>query len=235
MTAVGQQEPESGFLTIPQIITRQRTRQIFEIPDMNNQQTIQFLEDKAKKDLIVIDLRIGDEYYISSRKTTGLINDFEKQLVIEAGEFALLTTHAKFHMPEDLMAFISIRFSQKLQGLVNISGFHVDPGYSGKIIFSVYNAGPNRITIDYKDEIFMIMFSKIGNNIIPPPNKKHRNIERITAKYISGLSGVPVSPRSLETRIATLEMRLKMFWGLAIGGVITLVGLFIERIFSSGG
>jgi hypothetical protein len=42
------------------------------------------------------------------------------------------------------MAFISMRTAFKFKGLVNISGFHVDPGYKGKLIFAVFNASPTK-------------------------------------------------------------------------------------------
>lgn len=47
---------------------------------------------------------------------------------IEPGEFALMLTDELIHVPEDLVGFISVRFGYKRRGLVNISGFHVDPG-----------------------------------------------------------------------------------------------------------
>ena len=45
------------------------------------------------------------------------------------------------------MAFISIKAKLKFRGLVNVSGFHIDPGYRGKIIFAVFNAGPQPILL----------------------------------------------------------------------------------------
>ena len=35
-----------------------------------------------------------------------------------------------------------IRAKIKFRGLVNVSGFHVDPGYRGQLTFAVFNAGP---------------------------------------------------------------------------------------------
>ena len=40
------------------------------------------------------------------------------------------------------MGFISVKATYKLKGLVNVSGFDVDPGWTARLIFTVFNAGP---------------------------------------------------------------------------------------------
>ena len=42
--------------------------------------------------------------------------------------------------------------------LINVSGFHVDPNYKGKLIFSAFNAGPRDIILRKLDPVFMIFF-----------------------------------------------------------------------------
>jgi dCTP deaminase len=48
-----------------------------------------------------------------------------------------------------------MKFKIKQRGLVNVSGFHVDPGYSGKLLFSVYNAGPRSIVLTRGEPVFV--------------------------------------------------------------------------------
>ena len=48
---------------------------------------------------------------------------------IPPGQFAFLLTEEVVSVPPDALAFISIRAKTKFRGLVNVSGFHVDPGY----------------------------------------------------------------------------------------------------------
>jgi len=84
------------------------------------------------------DLNLGDEAFVTGcdEPIKLKINGF---LTIKTGCFALLTTQEVIHMPMNMMGFIAVKFSYKKLGLINISGFHVDPGYNGKLIFSVYN------------------------------------------------------------------------------------------------
>ena len=70
------------------------------------------------------------------------------QLVIPPGQFGLLITEEVVQVPMDAIAFISIKAGIKFRGLVNVSGFHADPGFSGKLKFAVYNAGSQRLVLD---------------------------------------------------------------------------------------
>jgi dCTP deaminase len=42
-----------------------------------------------------------------------------------------------------------------------VSGFHVDPGYSGKLIYAVYNASPSPVQICEGESVFKIWFADL--------------------------------------------------------------------------
>lgn len=106
------------------------------------------------------DLTLGDEIFITRRNEPIKLHDKQEYVSIRPGEFALLITEEEINVPSDLMAFINVRFSYKQKGLINISGFHVDPEYKGKLIFSVFNAGPNDIVLRRYEPVFMIFFAR---------------------------------------------------------------------------
>jgi dCTP deaminase len=60
---------------------------------------------------------------------------------VPRGQFGLLLTEETVSIPSNVVAFISLKTSVKSLGLVNVSGFHVDPGYDCRLKFWVYNAG----------------------------------------------------------------------------------------------
>ena len=102
-------------------------------------------------------LSIGDEIYVSApdeKSTIKKLDDDKTSFLIEPGQFAFLLSAERVMIPFDAIGFISIRASKKFMGLVNISGFHVDPGYRGKLIFAVFNAGPTRIHLKRGERIF---------------------------------------------------------------------------------
>lgn len=180
-------------------------------------------------DNVAYKLCLGDEAYLTDSPTgkKDKLDDKNSQVVIKSGQFALLLTAETVTIPENILAFISVRFSQKIKGLINVSGFHVDPGFSGKIIFSVYNAGPATITLDKGSPYFMIWFSEL-TSASEKYNGKRVGQNNISGEDISQLHGELASPNVLLERIKSNESRLTNFsW--AAGLIITLgIGLSVK-------
>ncbi len=82
-------------------------------------------------------------------------------LAIPPGQFAFLIAKEVVKVPSDAIGFISIKTRKKFQGLVNVSGFHVDPGWKGRLIFAVFNAGSVIITIRPDEPLFLLFFSSL--------------------------------------------------------------------------
>src|SRR6266513_4854187 len=103
------------------------------------------------------ELNLGDEAFLtSSDNDTKQIIGPPGQLCIPPGQFALLITQQMITMPEKAIGFISIKASIKFRGLVNVSGFHVDPGFKGRLKFSVYNAGSRNLDLTPGNRVFLI-------------------------------------------------------------------------------
>jgi len=219
---------DGGFLHISDIIKKHTPEHpIFEVKGESNEDILKKLQSQESKNGVVIDLRLGAEYFLSGEKHAKKLSEENPYLTINSGEFALLTTCEIIHVPKDLIGFISMRFGKKSGGLINISGFHVDPGYNGIIIFSVYNAGPKPLTLEYKDDVFMIIFSTISKSV-DEPVKTYQNQMHLSPKHWAHLVGnQPVSVMSLDTRISKLENWNKLTVGLAIvlGGTILTLAL----------
>jgi dCTP deaminase len=78
------------------------------------------------------ELRLGSEVYVTGEdsKTKRRVEPSD-QVRIPPGQFANLLTEETVRIPSDALGLISARFKWKQRGLVNVSGFHVDPGYEG--------------------------------------------------------------------------------------------------------
>lgn len=106
------------------------------------------------------ELSLGGEAYVTSTpKKVSLANG--DHITIPPGQFALLHTAETVTVPHDAIALISIKAKIKLNGLINISGFHVDPGFTGQLVFSVHNAGSRSVTIACGDPTFLIWYSDL--------------------------------------------------------------------------
>src|SRR5438874_1936929 len=80
------------------------------------------------------DLRLGEEIYIVGRKSPEKLSGRHPYVTLQPGQFAVLTSYEFLNLPRNVMAFITLRNRFKMQGLINVSGFHVDPTFSGHLV-----------------------------------------------------------------------------------------------------
>jgi len=172
---------------------------------------------------IAYEMRLGEEVYVTTEELPKLFKSGDKDMIrIEPGEFAVLTTLEYLYIPTDFVAFISIRYGYKERGLVNVSGFHVDPGFYGKLFFTVYNAGPSDIVLKYRDNIFMIMFAKLGRRT-EAYEGRHKGQIGLKPEVVSALKGTSVSVRNLDERLKRLETIVYVLGAAIFTAVITII------------
>jgi dCTP deaminase len=158
-------------------------------------------------------LRIGDEYYVSPtdqaldpQSVTICKRAMGEAFTIPPGQFAFLVTAETVGIPNNAMAFISMKASIKFRGLVNVSGFHVDPGYRGKLIFAVFNAGPVVIHLKCGQECFLIWFASLTAD--SKKNKNQSGSHSLSTTIINSVAGEVQSLDGLHSKLKEVEKRL---------------------------
>lgn len=159
-------------------------------------------------------LRVGSEFYCtadgsnasSEEKTVRILKKGEP-FVVPPGQFAYLLTNEHVKIPADAMAFISVKSGKKLKGLVNVSGFHVDPGYNGKLIFAVYNAAPAPVHLRQGEPLFLIWFADLG--VDSEKRKETLGYENISDNVISGMNKRVLSLQGVSDRIDEVNVALE--------------------------
>lgn len=183
------------------------------------------------------ELSLGREAYSTSEATKMHLAEQEKgiyaQIPIEPGQFALLLSDETVHIPGDYIGFISIRNRWKTRGLINVSGFHVDPGYRGKLKFAVYNAGGNTITLTRGESIFPLWLAKLDKRTEDPyrdPSEYEiAQRETITSSDIDKIHGNLASPSENHRQIDRLQSRLNIVYGLLATIAAALIASLIVR------
>jgi dCTP deaminase len=172
------------------------------------------------------ELALGSEAFITS-DPSGVKQKLESgaQLVIPSGQFALLLTDEIVTIPNDAIGFISVRFTIKRRGLVNVSGFHVDPGFSGRLQFAVYNAGSQNIILSRGDRVFMIWFGDLSEATADVYDGKSRDQKEIASYDIMDLQGAVASPAVLKKQIDDLQKEIGLIKALALGIFFVLLTL----------
>lgn len=204
--------------------------------------------DAKRIDCASYQLGIGSEIYVSpkgsgpdlSASTKRKLADGE-EFVIAPGQFAFIITDEWIDVPKKAMAFISIRAGYKLKGLVNISGFHVDPGYRGRLVFSVINAGPRLVALKQGEPCFLIFFADldvesevyfkdkdghdaIGLDVLDPVRGEMQSLDTLRQEV-----------EALNKRVAAAEPKLdnfKGYLGILIASLVAIaiqLGLFLAK------
>jgi dCTP deaminase len=158
-------------------------------------------------------LSVGPELYVSpSDQSVDAATVSVRKLsegdafAIPPGQFAFLLTEEVVSVPPDALAFISVRAKTKFRGLVNVSGFHVDPGFRGQLTFAVFNAGPVPIHLKRGQPIFLIWYASLDRETA---EKKNGPVQMgINPEMISGIAGELQSFASLSKKIKDVDKTL---------------------------
>ncbi len=175
-------------------------------------------------------MRIGAEAYVSPDSSVGrepsvLQLQHTQEISIPPGQFAFLISRERVNVPIDLMAFINLRTKLKSRGLINVSGFHVDPGYSGQLIFSVFNAGIKTVILRENDKALLIWFARLE---MPDAefSKTTPGYNKIESDLIAQLPPAGSSIGSVSARLNRVEAELSLYKWIA-GVVVTIaIGIF---------
>jgi dCTP deaminase len=182
--------------------------------------------DPGRVDCAAYTLRIGDEAFVSPEgrdtRKPGLVQRLEHKapIVIPPGQFAYLTTREHVTIPHDFLGFINMKSGLKNSGLVNVSGFHVDPGYTGKILFAIFNAGPQTVTVRCGQDAFLIWFARLEGATEAYARKKG-GFREIDTTLMSLIPTETASLNSLSRRMDQIERSISY-----TKGILTLAGGF---------
>jgi dCTP deaminase len=167
----------------------------------------------GRVDCAAYTLAIGPEVYVSPNDQTAdpttvtirKLSDGEA-FTIPSGQFAFLLTEETVSVPADALAFISIRAKTKFRGLVNVSGFHVDPGYRGQLTFAVFNAGPVPIHLKRGQAIFLIWYASLDcETTFKKDGMVHKGID---SELVTAVAGDLQSFASLSKKIKDVSEAL---------------------------
>ncbi|MCG3123911.1 MAG: Deoxycytidine triphosphate deaminase [Phycisphaerales bacterium] len=153
------------------------------------------------------ELSLGHEAYLSGERQKQRLNDGEL-VTIPPGATALLLTKEFVSIPHNAVGLISLKSSVKLPGLVNVSGFHVDPGFTGRLVFTVFNAGVVPQPLQSGDALFLLWLADMDE--VPDPYSGPRaRMSSIPADLIGKLTTPGVSPADLQKKIDDVQQHIK--------------------------
>jgi dCTP deaminase len=183
------------------------------------------------------EMALGSETFVTSTGEVKQRLNPGDQVQIPPGQFGLLITEEEVSLPCNLLAFISIKASKKMSGLVNVSGFHVDPGFSGRLKYSVYNAGSESIILEVGERLFPIWFYELPEANDDEYEGRHKGQMSISSDDVMRLQGDVASPAALKKEIDELHSAInnwKYVTMSVLGSAVTLgIGAALWAIFKA--
>lgn len=165
------------------------------------------------------DFRVGNQAFLSG--TDEIADVANKGLVIiEPGEFAVLTTQERVSCGPQVAAQLGLDSKYARQGLVLLSGPQIDPGFRGVLIVRVTNLAPRRITLAHEAPFLTVQFFRLSRPVAKPYAGTRQgqtglgpgDIEELThpdsptlGGMVKSLSALASDVGELNTSVARLE------------------------------
>lgn len=205
--------------------------------------------DEGKIDCSAYTLTLGAEAYVTpsygdnprtsvkqcleSPETVQIGSEEKKRgggsVVIPPGQFAFLLTEETVSIPPDTMGFISLKSTPKFGGLINVSGFHADPGFQGKLIFSVFNAGPRALHLSRGDPLFLLWIAGLSGDVQKRFQKTKPGYAEIPSDFITKVATENHSLQSLSKMVEDLKGQVTLIKSVAaaIAVFLTLLAAWL--------
>ena len=175
------------------------------------------------------DLQLGKELYIVGETAPRFLSAEDPFASLPPGQFAILTCHETINIPRKMMAFISVRSKYKFEGLVNISGFHVDPSFRGILRFGVQNVGPTDVHLKFCEPTFTIFFAELTSEEIGCGRDEEddvhfkQNLKGIRLEDVQLLGGSNFTLSTLQREVDRLRTLVNIYGAAAVSALVALI------------
>jgi dCTP deaminase len=194
--------------------------------------------DPKAVDRAAYNLRLGEEAFVSSDEAPITLTNIKPYLPIHPGDYVLLTTYEYLTMPPNVLGFITLRYRYKKLGLMNVSGFHVDPNFKGRLVFSVFNVGTNDVLLKFKDRMFMLFITAVEEGTqaegqtdqLDTEPHKHDNQNSFSLEDVIAIRGRSASLVQMESRIHSIESTVRTYGAIVMGALVVLFALVVGLV-----
>jgi dCTP deaminase len=184
-------------------------------------------------------MRLGEDAFTTTSDER--VNPQEKGiLLIQAGEFAVVTTHERIRLSARMAGHIGLRAHYAKHGLVILSGPQIDPGFEGVLVVGLCNLSPTDIVIPYKEPFCTVQLYRLHEEATHPYKGKYQGQDRIPADDIEALrrgkgmtfgevtrmlSALAQEVSGLARSVKMLEWLIPAIVGLGIAVIAVIVGI----------
>lgn len=135
-----------------------------------------------------------------------------RKALIQPGEVVYVLTREKVNLPSDMYMSLSANRSMSECGVLTLGGFAVDPGYSGRLMFGLYNYSSTPFTLIPNAKLIGGIFYQLNENEVIDTEllEKPKPIEAFPARLINIISKYsPTGMSSLDESIKAISKQME--------------------------
>lgn len=129
-------------------------------PILTEVDTASYLDSDSQTRAAAINLRIGDIYLPGTKAgDKGSVDDPMTSHTLESGETAIVTTIESFNLRANIVGLVFPSSRVSIHALLMTNPGYIDPGYIGKLRFTLINMGERSYDLRQRDTIVtMVLF-----------------------------------------------------------------------------
>jgi deoxycytidine triphosphate deaminase len=181
-----------------------------------------------------IDLTIGDILLPEiNQDQEGSLQKPLKFHRLRSGHTAIVQTKEKLDLPSDLAAIGFPPSSVSSQGLLMTNPGHVDPGYKGRMKFTVINMGRESFLLKTGEIIVTLLFFRLTHSATKSYSERNPVITGdVTEQQLSTLAKDFLDFERRAEDVAKKTVQTERWWNVGVPVVGTLIGVAVVVIAS---
>lgn len=135
-----------------------------------------------------------------------------RKALIQPGEVVYVLTKEKVNLPSDMYMSLSANRGMSEYGVLTLGGFAVDPGYSGRLMFGLYNYSSTPFTLIPNSKLIGGIFYQLNENEVIDTEllERPKSIDAFPARLVSIISKYsPTGMSSLDESIKTISKQME--------------------------
>jgi deoxycytidine triphosphate deaminase len=123
------------------------------------------------------DFRLGKRILLPGQQPidiTQLPEQDRAKLFLNPGSLAYVLTEERLALPDNMKAELSLKRKMSHAGILVLGGFCVDPGYTGRLLFGLFNFSTSPFPIEPGRKLIAAQFYRLAQAEVPP--SRHQDI-----------------------------------------------------------
>lgn len=187
------------------------------------------------------DLLVGKRIMVSGEYREVEL-DKERATQLQPGDFAVVVTHERVKIPQDMVLNIGPKTYLTKKGVVLQAGMQVDPGFEGHLVLGLYNSSPRPFVVEYQGDLCSVQFFKLRKPAVTPiadyTELRRGEIPRMDKEYLYSLETKSLSQlgndvRALAQTVGNLGNEIKTLkvavYTLLVPVALLVLSVFVEK------